>query len=140
MLQDLMSGGQRVVLMPYDERWRRVRKIMHGILNSRQMDQFVAYQDVESKQLLWDYLHSSETWFKNNQRYASSVIMSVVFGRRLLLGDPNLEPLMRQAAEMVAHLQPGATLVDALPILAKLPSFLQWWRPEGLRLFEESKR
>lgn len=113
---------------------------MHGILNSRQMDNFAVYQDVESKQMLWDYLQKPELWYTNNQRFASSVIMSVVFGRRLLLGDPNLKPLLKQAAEMVAHLQPGASLADAFPVLARLPQFLHWWRPEGLRLYKESKR
>jgi len=140
MVQDTMSGGKRIVLMPYTDKWRELRKIMHGILNSRQMTNFATYQDLESKHLLYDYLKQPELWFKANQRYTNSVIMSVVFGRRLLIDDANLSPLLQQAEEFIKHLQPGSSLADAFPVLAKLPKFMQWWRPEGLRLYEESKR
>ncbi|KIW43529.1 uncharacterized protein PV06_04623 [Exophiala oligosperma] len=139
-VQDLMSGGKRIVLMGYTDQWRDVRKVMHSILNSRQMTQFAEYQDLESKQLLWDYLDRPELWYRANQRYANAVILSVVFGRRLLLDDENLEPLLKQAEEMVKHLQPGSTLVDTFPALSKLPTWMQWWRAKGLRLYEESKR
>ena len=139
-VQDLMSGGKRIVLMPYNDKWREIRKIMHSILNSKQMNQFAGYQDLETKQLLWDYLKQPDLWFKANQRYTNAVIMSVVFGRRLLIDDPNLSPLLRQAEEMIKHLQPGSTLVDTFPVLARLPSWMQWWRVGGLRLYEESRR
>ena len=139
-VQDLMSGGKRIVLMGYTDQWREVRKVMHSILNSRQMTQFAEYQDLESKQLLWDYLKQPDLWFKANQRYANAVIMSVVFGRRLLIDDENLEPLLKQAEDMIKHLQPGSTLVDTFPFLSRLPPWMQWWRAKGLSMFEESKR
>ncbi|KAK5265692.1 hypothetical protein LTR99_008830 [Exophiala xenobiotica] len=139
-VQDLMSGGKRIVLMGYTDQWRELRKVMHSILNSRQMTQFAEYQDLESKQLLWDYLKQPDLWFKANQRYANAVIMSVVFGRRLLIDDENLEPLLKQAEDMVNHLQPGSTLVDTFPVLSRLPLWMQWWRAKGLTMFEESKR
>lgn len=139
-VQDLMSGGKRIVLMGYTDQWRDVRKVMHSILNSRQMTQFAEYQDLETKQLLWDCLARPDLWYRANQRYANAVILSVVFGRRLLLDDENLEPLLKQAEEMVKHLQPGSTLVDTFPVLSKLPMWMQWWRAKGLRLYEESKR
>jgi cytochrome P450 len=139
-VQDLMSGGKRIVLMGYTDQWRELRKVMHSILNSRQMTQFAEYQDLESKQLLWDYLKQPDLWFKANQRYANAVIMSVVFGRRFLIDDENLEPLLKQAEDMVNHLQPGSTLVDTFPVLSRLPPWMQWWRAKGLSMFEESKR
>lgn len=49
MTQDIMSGGSRIVLMPYNERWRVLRKIMHQILSARQQDVFKPFQDLESK-------------------------------------------------------------------------------------------
>ncbi|KAJ5031346.1 cytochrome P450 [Bipolaris maydis] len=138
MLSDIMSGGNRIVLMPYNERWRTIRKVMHSVLNSRNMTQFSTYQEIESRQLLWDYLHDPSAWFTHNQRFANSVIVSVVFGRRIPPGDPNLKPLLHQAEAMVEHLQPGATLVDGFPILAKLPKPLQWWRKKGEALYKAS--
>ena len=30
--QDILSGGNRIVMMTYNERWRNLRKIMHQLL------------------------------------------------------------------------------------------------------------
>ncbi|PNS21541.1 Phenylacetate 2-hydroxylase [Sphaceloma murrayae] len=140
MVQDIISGGRRIVMMPYNERWRALRKIMHSILNSTHLNLYAEYQDLETKQLLWDYLQEPETWFRTNQAFTNSVIMSVVFGRRLRPNDPNLLPLFRQAEEFVKNIQPGMNIVDGYPALAKLPVALQWWRPRGEALYRESVR
>lgn len=75
-----------------------------------------------------------------NQRYANSVIMSVVFGKRFELGSPETRELLETSTEILMALQPGASIVDALPILGKLPKSLQWWRPRGLRAHEKCKK
>ncbi|KEF56578.1 uncharacterized protein A1O9_06767 [Exophiala aquamarina CBS 119918] len=66
MTQGIMSGDSRIVLMPYNNRWRALRKIMHNILAGRQQDIFKPFQDLESKQLLWDYLHQPDRWWSAN--------------------------------------------------------------------------
>jgi len=72
MTQDIVSGGGRIVLMPYDDTWRRLRKIMHQILSMRQATTYQGYQDLESRQLCWDYLVRPEMWFLHNGRYSNS--------------------------------------------------------------------
>ena len=72
MTQDIVSGGGRIVLMPYGDTWRRLRKIMHQILSTRQTSTYRGYQDLESKQLLWDYLHHSDKWYLHNGRFSNS--------------------------------------------------------------------
>lgn len=139
MTQDIMSGGSRVVLMPYDERWRKTRKVMHQILSTRQKDTFQAFQELESRHLLYDYLHSPERWFSANGRYANSVIMSVVFGIRTKLDDPDVTALFETIEMFLEQQQPGANLVDGFPVLASMPKFLQWWRPRGQRMFEYTR-
>ncbi|KAK5272252.1 hypothetical protein LTR99_010644 [Exophiala xenobiotica] len=128
---EIMSGGSRVVLMPYSEKWKSVRKYMHQILSARQKDTFRPYQDLESKHLLWDYLHNTDKWFTANARFANSVIMTVVFGRRSDLDNPDMAQLFRTAEMFLENQQPGKNLVDAFPILASLPKPLQWWRPRA---------
>ena len=139
MTQDIMSGGGRVVLMPYGDRWRQTRKIMHQILSTRQKDTFRDFQELESRHLLYDYLHHPDRWFSANGRYANSVIMSVVFGIRSKLDDPDVTALFETVEMFLEQQQPGINLVDGFPILAKLPEFLQWWRPRGLKLFEYTR-
>lgn len=139
MTQDIMSGGGRLVLMPYGDRWRKTRKIMHQILSTRQKDTFQDFQELESRHLLYDYLHHPDRWFSANGRYANSVIMSVVFGIRSKLDDPDVTALFETVEMFLEQQQPGLNLVDGFPILAKLPEFLQWWRPRGLKMFEYTR-
>ncbi|KIM93630.1 hypothetical protein OIDMADRAFT_137246 [Oidiodendron maius Zn] len=38
MMSEIMSGGARIVLMGYTDKWRNQRKIMHSILNGKQSE------------------------------------------------------------------------------------------------------
>lgn len=138
MTQGIMSGDSRIVLMPYSEQWRTVRKIMHQILSARALDVFMPFQDLESKNLCRDYLESPDRWWSANGRYANSVIMSVVFGRRSKLDDPDVVELFETLELFLENQQPGVNIVDAFPVLASLPKFLQWWRPKGQRIFDKT--
>ncbi|RDL31768.1 Cytochrome P450 [Venustampulla echinocandica] len=139
MASGIMSGGCRILLMPYSDRWRAIRKVMHTILNKQNTATFAPFQDLESKHLLYDYLHNPEQWYNANQRFANSVIMGVVFGKRFELGHPHTRELLETSTEILTALQPGASLVDALPVFEKLPTCLQWWRPRGQRAQERCK-
>jgi hypothetical protein len=70
-----MSGGVRMLLMGHTDKWRNQRKIMHSILNGRQAEtKFVPYQELEAKQLVYDYLRAPEgsTWRTRPSRIPSS--------------------------------------------------------------------
>lgn len=138
MCQDIMSGGARMLFMPYSDRWRNQRKIMHGILNAKQAEsKFRPFQELEVKQLLWDYLNTPERFYRHTQRYSNSVIMSVVFGRRAAEDDPGLLKMLHSVEVLTSYLfGPGKNLVDPLPWLAKLPKPLQWWRKPGEEYFQ----
>ncbi|KAL1615265.1 hypothetical protein SLS56_011889 [Neofusicoccum ribis] len=130
MAQDIMSGGCRMLLMPHSARWRTQRKIMHAILNGRSAESnFVPYQNLEAKQLLHDYLESPGKFYLANQRFANSVILSVVFGRRARLDDPELQELFGSVEGLAEILfDPLKGICDSMPWLARLPECLQWWR------------
>ncbi|KAF7535038.1 hypothetical protein G7054_g5739 [Neopestalotiopsis clavispora] len=138
MTQEIISGGSRIVLMPYNDRWRTVRKIMHNVLMARQQDVFMPFQDLESKHLLFDYLEKPDRWWSANGRFANSVIMSVVFGRRSKLDDPYVIELFETLELFLENQQPGVNIVDGFHFLNKLPKALQWWRPRGDRIFQKT--
>ncbi len=140
MTSKIMSGGNRILLMPYNDRWRGIRKIMHSILNKTNTTTFAPFQDLESKHLIYDYLHTPDLWYRANQRFANSVIMSVVFGKRMDLEDEKIKELLDTSGEIIGAMQPGASIADALPILENLPKPLQWWRPKGERAFQKCLR
>lgn len=137
MVSDIMSGGNRMVFMQYSQRWRHHRKIMHSILNGRMAEKhFVPHQNWESKRLAWDLLDNPENFFRIIQRFSSSVIVSMIFGRRVPKNDEFVRKslaLMDETARFV--FSPWLNPADFFPILAKLPKFLQWWRPMGDRAY-----
>lgn len=133
----LMSGDCRVVVQPYGPQWRAIRKIMHSILNVKNTTTFAPFQDLESKQLVYEVLKKPDLWWKANQRFANSVIMSVVFGKRIPdREEGNVEELFNTSQEFIAALQPGANLVDTFYILDKLPQPLKWWTGRGKAAFQ----
>ncbi|KAF2796704.1 cytochrome P450 [Melanomma pulvis-pyrius CBS 109.77] len=140
MCQDIMSGGVRMLLMPHSDKWRNQRRIMHSILNGQQANtKFAPYQELEVKQLVYDYLQSPEKFNVANQRYSNSIIMSVVFGRRAGIDDPELKAILQAVAELGEYLfNPMKNMCDTFTWLARLPKFLQWWRPAGEAYFRKS--
>lgn len=133
MAHSIVSGEKRMLLMPYGDMWRRQRRIMHQLLNSSQKPIFRAFQDLESKALMADLLDKPDRWYLSLARFSSSVIMSIVFGQRIALGDPNISAVHRAQEEFVPFTMPGASIVDSFPFLANIPYLkrFQPWRRKG---------
>jgi cytochrome P450 len=127
------ASDDRMVLMGYTDTWRNIRKIMHQLLTAKQAEAYRPFQDAESKQLLWDYLHEPDKFYLHNGRYANSVIMSVVFGKRTRSDDPKVVQLFESIEDFLGNTTPGKWLVDSFPQLTNLPKWMQWWRPFGER-------
>ncbi|KAJ0106890.1 Cytochrome P450-like protein 60 [Diaporthe amygdali] len=113
MANDLVSRGNRLLLMPYGDLWRRERKMMHQILNSSQLKNFEYFQDAGSKLLMVDYSREPENF---------------LFGKPSELNDPRTAELLKTSEDFVKYLAPGTTLVDAFPFLTKI-NFLKVWQP-----------
>jgi hypothetical protein len=111
---------------------------MHQLLTAKQADTYRPFQDLESKKLIYDLLQSPEKFALHNRRYSNSVIMSVVFGRRTMTEDADVEALFRTIDLFMSNQTPGKWIVDGYPQLAKLPKWLQWWRPYGEKCFNET--
>jgi hypothetical protein len=121
---------------------------MHQLLTAKQADTYRPFQDLESKKLIYDLLQSPEKFMLHNRRYSNSgttfqtlaniVIMSVVFGRRTMTEDSDVEALFRTIDLFLSNQVPGKWIVDGYPQLAKIPNFLQWWRPYGEQCFRET--
>ena len=138
MLNDIMSGGARIVFMGYTDRWRNQRKIMHSILNGRQAEaKFVPFQDLEAKQLVYEMYKEPENFHKASQRFSNSVILSVIFGRRARKDDELLQFILGYTGTLGEYqFNPVKSPADVFPWLANIPKPLQWWRPFGEQFFK----
>ena len=59
--------GNRVLLMQYGDRWREIRKLMHQVLaTSGSNAVFAPFQDLESRQMMYEYLKQPGLFYKHN--------------------------------------------------------------------------
>src|SRR5271155_2005738 len=113
---------------------------MQGMLTQKQAETFRPIQQYESQQLAVDWLDSPHDYYHHNRRYAFSLIMQVVYGRRFpKWGSKEAEGIFSVNRNLSTTINPGAYLVDTFPSLAKIPGFgtiIGNWRRVGDRLFK----
>lgn len=139
MLNDIMSGGARIVFMGYTSRWRNQRKIMHSILNGHQAEtKFVPFQDLEAKQLVYEMYKSPDMFHKASQRFSNSVILRIIFGRPARKDDELLNFILGYTGVLGEYqFNPLRSPADVFTSFASIPRPLQWWRPFGERFFQK---
>ena len=127
VLSDVHSGGMRFLLMPYAERWRRLRAMVHQFFTPKATELFLPAQEFEAKQLVYDVAHNPEDFYSHFQRYTTSVVMTTTYGKRIPSWEENED--VRGIYRIMKDFSDGIYLADLIPPLAKIPRCLQWWRP-----------
>ncbi|CAE6457751.1 unnamed protein product [Rhizoctonia solani] len=129
-MADRVAGGLNMVLARYTEDWRTLRRVSHEILTQSACAQHLSIQRAESSQLLHDFLTDPKRFYTHLRRNSSSVILSVLFGKRA----PRFETQEVVDFFDVQHmweqvLTPGALPpVDFLPFLKWMPRPLAQWK------------
>lgn len=123
MSSELLSHNLRPILLPYNDLWRKGRKLMHSLASESVAPTYEPVQMRESFWLLKDLLadpNNYETWF---ERFSAGVVLQLAYDKTVETGD---EPIVRDILEVVHTLErvisPGAYLVDTFPILMWLPN------------------
>lgn len=135
---DVASGGKRQLLMPYSNEWRNIRKYSHQLLNLNASKAYQPIQDYESLQTMYDIMNNPAEFYKHNQRYSASVIMTIAYGIRVPTFDsPIAKDIYIVLDNLTNMTAPGAHAVDSMPSLRYLPQWLLGnWRTRGRRYFE----
>ncbi|RYP12514.1 hypothetical protein DL765_007276 [Monosporascus sp. GIB2] len=126
--QDVLSGGLRVLFMENSPNgtWKRVRKLLHLILNVTAARSYVPYQDLENKAMLLGLLENPNDFINHLRRYSASLTTQMTFGfRTATMEDPRIKQAFDsfdRSSELIVSRT--AALLDLLPILRKLPDFL----------------
>lgn len=140
-LGNLVSGYLRVLLMPYGETWRMIRKIMHSVLHINASKGYVPYQDLESKQMLCGILDQPNFFADHIRRFTNSLTTQMVFGFRTIdIHDENLKRLydcVEQWSEVMGS--STAAFLDVFPLLRKLPDFMLPMRRYANELHRKEK-
>ncbi|KAF5867860.1 putative cytochrome p450 protein [Botrytis fragariae] len=124
--QDIISGGARVVLMPYNETLRSIRTLAHRILNIKVTDTYIPYQDLENKAMLMDMLERPDAFIDHVRRYTTALTTQMAFGFRMkTMEDPRARQMFdgfRSFNELAGS--QIANILDIFPILRHLPDFV----------------
>jgi cytochrome P450 len=91
----IVSNDMRLVLMPYSDKWRTLRSIIHPLLTPKASSLMEPAQEFESKQVLWDIYSSMKNTAQSKERpenemafydyirrYSASVMLAMVYGIR----------------------------------------------------------
>ncbi|CAI6027363.1 unnamed protein product [Clonostachys chloroleuca] len=138
MASGIVSRNMRPLLLPYNDRWRRGRKLMHQLTMPTAADSYQPVQDYESKRMLSSLIDNPRKYDKWFELYASGVVFRIGFGKWIETGEElEVKRIMEVNHNLERVASPGAYLVDSLPFLNMLPEALAPFKLEGRRLHDE---
>ncbi|KAJ7445958.1 cytochrome P450 [Mycena galericulata] len=132
-MADLVTGGLHLALMHYGDTWRTLRRAAHAILTPQATARHLPIQQAEATQLLHDILCTPQSFYNHIQRYSSSVILSVLCGKRAPRYEtPETTTFFHVTREWELLLEFGATPpVDMIPFLKLVPERWAKWKRDS---------
>ncbi|KAJ6564685.1 cytochrome P450 [Mycena capillaripes] len=133
----MVTGGLHMVFAQgTSSTWKTQRRAAATILTSQATARHLPIQRAEATQLLHDILHSPESFFTDIRRYSISVILSVLYGRRVPRYDaPEITRFFEVVRQWNVLVEPGAgPPVDILPLLKFVPERWAKWRRDCNRV------
>ncbi|KEY74809.1 hypothetical protein S7711_06496 [Stachybotrys chartarum IBT 7711] len=141
MSHDIITGGKRMPTMSYGPHWRAQRSLVRVITTVPMTATFQPSQEFEAKQLLFDLATKNDNqrdFYQHMRRYAFSIIMTNTFGERVKHWDhPDMQNAMKTQDLLRSTMRPFSFLVDELPPLQRLPSWLQPGRKRAVEIAEQ---
>ncbi|KAI9934766.1 hypothetical protein ASPWEDRAFT_654684 [Aspergillus wentii DTO 134E9] len=123
-----LSGWNLILgTLPYSDRFRSYRKILHQQIGSNlSVSRFNHVQETEARRFLLRVLNSPEDVIHHIRKEAGAIILKVGYGYTIEPHgrDPLVDLGDRGMAEFSLALQPGTWLVDFIPFLRYLPTWV----------------
>ena len=110
--------------LPYGDRWRKHRKLMHMAVGSQAVRKYRTFQAHESAILVRDLLLEPHDFELSIERYSVSVTSIVGWGRRVDRKNDYVAQQALKLMEAVNFVVPGIYLMEAVPCLIQLPAWL----------------
>ncbi|KAH7130812.1 putative cytochrome P450 [Dendryphion nanum] len=124
---ELITGGNHVLLMHYSDRWRRFRKLMQHQFNEGRVERdHVQLIEAEAVQMMHDFMMDPQEMNWHPKRFSNSVAMSLIYGIRTRnTRTKHMRDLYRIMEDWSRVMETGATPpVDLIPWLKYLPQSL----------------
>ncbi|KAI0310501.1 CyP450 monooxygenase [Amylostereum chailletii] len=135
---DLMGWSFNVAYMPYAERWRTCRRMMHHFLHEKASLVYRPLAVNKASDLLKNLQRNPAHFREHIAQYAASIVMSVAYAYDVEPENDRYVPIAEKALEMLSDsVFPGAAIVNSFPILKYLPS---WFPGAGFQTFAKECR
>ncbi|KAH8804287.1 cytochrome P450 [Flagelloscypha sp. PMI_526] len=139
MVGELMGQKENLILfLPYNQRLRDCRSLMHQWLNPRAMIPLYPQFEQSALVLASRILDTPDDWLPHIRYTTGSLVLKLTYGIKTLPFDDPYLKLAESLIEVTAiGLEQGRWMVDFFPILKHLPS---WMPGAGFKRFAEECR
>ncbi|TDZ18868.1 Cytochrome P450 monooxygenase psoD [Colletotrichum orbiculare MAFF 240422] len=125
----LLTDDHMLLLLPYDDKWRRYRRFLHQVTMSPVAPAYETEQRIEAVRLLRDVLREPGDYEALFERFSVGLGMRIIYGLRLESGrDRDARMILDIVHELERVGSPGAYLVDLFPLLMHLPEWMAPWK------------
>lgn len=124
-----LARNMSMALMPYSKQWQTHRRIVVSLLNSAATKRYQHVQDIESKQVMREFL-TSHDFSSSFERYSTSLVFTLAYGIRL---ESITQPEISEMRFVIHCLLDGLKnvimgVVELFPLLDYLPRFIAPWK------------
>ena len=142
---DLIVNGEYItkwlnfISLPSGTRWKTHRRLASNFLSHGKIRSYRYLQDVESKQLLFNLLGSND-FLGEFRRFNISIIMTLAYGKRI---ESLMNHEIKDLTQIIYHQNATLTrfgLVEAFPILNRLPRWAAPWKRMGDAIFDTTDK
>ncbi|OSX58605.1 hypothetical protein POSPLADRAFT_1060503 [Postia placenta MAD-698-R-SB12] len=112
--------------MPYDERFRRLRKWFQDALETKaSLQQYHHIQRREVGRLLSDLVHTPKEFFSHIRRYNGALMLEIAYGHPVASAEDEYMAFADRSVAAVTDIgSVASTLVDFVPILKYIPTWM----------------
>ncbi|KAK1230180.1 hypothetical protein PQX77_006724 [Marasmius sp. AFHP31] len=125
MTIDLMRWDWNMGFMRYSDKWRLHRRTFHQFFQPRVLPEYYDIQRDATASLMSKLVSSPKNFFQHIRHHSGAIILDIVYGYKL---QSDNDPFIKLADDAWAGLKEsgnhGSFMVDYLPILKRIPSWL----------------
>ncbi|KAF8878782.1 cytochrome P450 [Infundibulicybe gibba] len=127
----IIFAGRGITATPYNDRWRKHRRIATGSLNTRAVEGYTDVLDYEATILVQElYRHGKAGLAPINPqphagRCSLNNMLTIVFGIRTdTIDHPLVGRALRLSREFMNCTGPVSNIIDFVPVLQRLPNYM----------------
>jgi len=142
MAGEILTGGIFMIFSAYNETWRKMRRATGEEFSFRTSQKYHAAQERETILALQDLCNDPKSWADCLKRSTATNILQAVYGwpRITQSNEHIVTRIHAHTARIAGAVVPGAFLVELIPVLKHLPSWLFKSKREGLEWHERETK